>query len=264
MPELNEAGTGRRTNSLISSTIFAKTNVLEKQISEKYTTLHRSLSGINGNGDWKRKSWGKVRLLWAEDWVGCEKGKPVNGDSSFEKFFKKGRKETGAEAGAVENTRKIQGVGGIYSTNEDPFFWGSKSRAEWVLMPSSWGGNGKRTASSCQEAGGGHALSEESVSGWGFALEKICIGRSPEMHFHFHFYHRFYWQVLKKYSWKDWRKASFAFSFWLENSPEALNTSWNLERSEFRTVLWRIFWTCGNPEAIAFLWRILLWLKVQV
>lgn len=56
MPELNEAGTGRRTNSLISSTIFAKTDVLEKQISEKYTTLHRSLSGINSNGDWKRKS----------------------------------------------------------------------------------------------------------------------------------------------------------------------------------------------------------------
>lgn len=43
--------------------------------------------------------------------MGGEKGTPVRGDSSFEKFFKIGRKETRAEAGAEETTRKIQGHG---------------------------------------------------------------------------------------------------------------------------------------------------------
>lgn len=55
--------------------------------------------------------------------MGCEKGKPVSGDSSFDiSFSKKGRKETGTEARLEENTRKIQGMGGIYSAKENPFF----------------------------------------------------------------------------------------------------------------------------------------------
>lgn len=45
--------------------------------------------------------------------MGCEKGKPVNGDSSFKKFFKKGRKEAGAETGAVENTIRCKGWEGL-------------------------------------------------------------------------------------------------------------------------------------------------------
>ena len=44
-PELNEASKhwekcGGQTNSLISNTIFAKTNISEKQISKKYTAIH--------------------------------------------------------------------------------------------------------------------------------------------------------------------------------------------------------------------------------
>lgn len=172
-PELNEASKhwekcGGQTNSLISNTIFAKTNISEKQISKKYTAIHWSLSGIHRNGDWKRKLWVKVRLLWVEGWVGCEKGKPMNGDSSFEKFFKKRKKRGWSRNRGSGKYHKMQGVGGTYSTYEDLSSWDSESRAEWVLMPSSWDGHGQWTVRYHQGAGECRALVEERVQAWGF------------------------------------------------------------------------------------------------
>lgn len=71
-------------------------------------------------------------------------GKPMNGDFSFEQFFKR-RKETRAEAVAEESTRYVQ---------EDPFFcysvWPRRAGGDSQLLRRRW-----RVPRSWQEAGGG-------------------------------------------------------------------------------------------------------------
>lgn len=48
-------------------------------------------------------------------------------------------------------------------------------------MPSFRGGDGERMVRSCQEAGGGHVLTDESVWVWGFASGKMSVACNPKM-----------------------------------------------------------------------------------
>lgn len=84
------------------------------------------------------------------------------------------------------NRRTVRG-----GYQKDPRYWGDllcqggspsseTIRAE-QKMPGSQRGNGERMARSCQEAGGGHVLSDESVWLWGFASGKMSVACNPKM-----------------------------------------------------------------------------------
>lgn len=53
--------------------------------------------------------------------MGSEKGEPVNGDSSFEKFFEKGRKERNRSRGGGKYQQDTA-IGGVSCAGEAPFF----------------------------------------------------------------------------------------------------------------------------------------------
>ena len=133
-----------------------------------------------------------------------------------------------------------------------------------MLMPSSWGRRGQWTVRHHQEAGECAGRSLRRVSRVGVSV--LVCRRESWTAFPFPLLSQILLTGGKRIFLERLRESFFCFftsDLKTHQKPSTLPEILK-EVVVFKTMPWKIFWTCGNPDTIALLWRSLVWLKVQV